>query len=203
MANVAVIGASGNVGTRLVKELSDRGHEVTGIARHPEKVADLPGVTSMAGDIAAPEALAQILKGHDAVISTVMFASVDPEALIGVVRASGVKRYLVVGGAGSLEVAPGMRVIDTPDFPAEYMTEAGAGCTFLERLRLADDLEWTFLSPSAVFFPGERTGTFRLGSDTLLATDEGSSISYEDFAIAMVDEIETPAHVRSRFTVGY
>jgi len=203
MANIAVIGASGNVGTRLVKELSDRGHTVTGIARHPENIADLPGVTAAKGDFAAPEALADLVKGHDAVISTLRFADVTPESLIDVVRKSGVRRYLVVGGAGSLEVAPGARLIDSPDFPEAYKAEAWAGAVFLDVLRGADDLEWTFLSPSAMFGPGERTGTFRLGTDTLLANEEGSSISYEDFAIAMVDEIENPAHVRARFTVGY
>jgi putative NADH-flavin reductase len=119
------------------------------------------------------------------------------------VRAAGVKRYLVVGGAGSLFVAPDQRLIDQPDFPAEYKPEASKGATFLEFLKTVNDLEWTFLSPSALFVPGERTGRFRVGKDELLVSDAGSSISFEDYAIAMVDEIERPKHIRQRFTVGY
>ena len=203
MANVAVIGASGNVGSRIIKELSDRGHSVTTIARDSSKITELPNVTATAGDVAQPDALAAILKGHDAIVSTVRFADVTAAQMLDIVRKSGVSRYLVVGGAGSLEVAPGKKLIDTPEFPEAYKAEAGAGSVFLDELRGADDLEWTFLSPSAMFIPGERTGTFRLGKDTLLANDEGSSISFEDYAIALVDEIETPANIRARFTVGY
>jgi putative NADH-flavin reductase len=120
------------------------------------------------------------------------------------VRESGVKRYFVVGGAGSLEVAPGLRLIDTPEFPAIYKTEAAKGAEFLELLRTtAGDLDWTFLSPAAMFVAGARTGKFRVGKDQLLANDKGSSISFEDYAIAAVDELEKPAHIRERFTVGY
>jgi putative NADH-flavin reductase len=120
------------------------------------------------------------------------------------VRKSGVKRYFVVGGAGSLEVAPGVRLIDTPEFPAIYKAEASKGAEFLELLRnTASDLDWTFLSPAAMFVAGERTGKFRLGKDRLLTHDQGSSISFEDYAIATVDELEKPAHIRERFTVGY
>jgi hypothetical protein len=114
-----------------------------------------------------------------------------------------VKRYFVVGGGGSLEVAPGVKLIDTPQFPAEYKTEAGKGGEFLELLRKDKALEWTFLSPSAIIAPGERTGKFRLGKDQLLTNDKGSHISWEDYAIAAVDELEKPAHIRERFTVGY
>lgn len=109
----------------------------------------------------------------------------------------------VIGGAGSLEVAPGQRLIDQPDFPEAYKAEAGKGAEFLALLRTVDDLDWTFLSPSAAFVPGERTGIFRLGDDALLTIDNGSSICFEDYAVALVDEIETPRHVRARFTVGY
>lgn len=200
---VALIGASGNVGSRILRELSDRGHQVTGIARNPERIARLPGVTAMKGDLFAPENLASLLRGHDAVVSSVMFLQSDPDLLIAAVRASGVKRYLVVGGAGSLEVAPGLRLIDTPDFPEAYKPESGGGCAFLERLRDVEDIDWTFLSPSYIFMPGERTGKFRLGRDELLSNDQGSIISYEDYAIALVDEIEHPGHIRQRFTVGY
>jgi len=203
MTKIALIGASGMIGSRLLKELSDRGHQVTGIARNPEKIAVLPGVTARKGDLFDKDGLAALLAGHDAVISAVHYLASDPELLLAAVRASGVKRYLVVGGAGSLFVAPGTRLVDTPQFPAMYKDEALKGAAFLERLQSVDDLDWTFLSPSAVIHPGERTGNFRLGKDTLLSNEKGSSISCEDYAIAMVDEIEKPAHTRQRFTVGY
>lgn len=202
MAKVALIGASGNAGSRILKELSARGHDVTAIARSPEKIAQLPGVTAVAGDVSDETALADLLKGHDAVISAVHFTDSDPDKLIGAVKASGVPRYLVVGGAGSL-LAGGKRLIDLPDFPDAYKPEANGGVVFLDKLKATDGLDWAFLSPSAEFTAGERTGKFRLGKDDLLSTDKGSSISFEDFAIALVDELEKPAHHRERFTVGY
>ncbi|EGP56624.1 hypothetical protein Agau_C200539 [Agrobacterium tumefaciens F2] len=203
MAKIALIGASGNAGSRILKELSDRGHQVTAIARNPEKIASLPNVVAKKGDIFDQAGLSELLKGHDAVISSVHFTASDPATLIEAVRASGVQRYLVVGGAGSLEIAPGQRVVDLPDFPAAYKAEATKGAEFLDILKQEKQLDWTFLSPSAEFVPGERTGKFRLGKDSLLSNDEGSRISFEDYAIALVDEIEKPQHSRQRFTVGY
>lgn len=203
MAKIALIGASGNAGSRILKELSDRGHKVTAIARSPEKIASLTGVVAVRGDVFDKDGLASLLAGHDAVISAVHFTASDPQLLIDAVRQSGVKRYLVVGGAGSLEVAPGVRLVTTPEFPAIYKAEASKGADFLDLLKTVDDLDWTFLSPSALFVPGERTGNFRLGKDQLLSNANGSSISFEDYAIALVDEIEKPAHIRQRFTVGY
>ncbi|CAN7385886.1 NAD(P)-dependent oxidoreductase [Mesorhizobium sp. LjNodule214] len=200
---IALIGASGQAGSRILKELSDRGHTVTAIARNPEKIAALPGVTATKGDVFDGDGLATLIKGHDAVVSSVHFLASDADGLIAAVRASGVKRYLVVGGAGSLEVAPGKRLVDTPEFPAIYKAEAQKGADFLDTLRAIDDLDWTFLSPSALFTAGERTGQFRLGKDSLLASENGSSISFEDYAIVMTNEIETPRHIRQRFTVGY
>jgi len=200
---IALIGATGNAGSRILAELSRRGHAVTAIARNIEKVPALPGVVPAKADAADVKALAAALKGHDAVISSVHFTASDPSKLIAAVRESGVPRYLVVGGAGSLLVAPGVRLIDTPQFPAQYKAEAAAGGAFLELLRNETALDWTFLSPSAMFVPGERSGKFRLGGDELLSNDKGSSISFEDYAIALVDEIEKPAHSRQRFTVGY
>ena len=200
---VAVIGASGQAGSRLLAELTRRGHSVTGIARHPEEIAPGAGVTARRGDVYDKDGLAALLKGHDVVISSVHFTASDPKLLIEAVRASGVKRYFVVGGAGSLEVAPGVTLVSTPEFPAIYKEEATKGGEFLGLLRHEKELDWTFLSPSAMFVPGERTGKFRLGKDQLLTNDKGSSISFEDYAIAMVDEIEKPAHSRQRFTVGY
>jgi uncharacterized protein len=200
---VALIGASGQAGSRILSELVRRGHQVTGIARHPEKIASGAGVTVKKGDVSDKEGLIALLKGHDVVISSVHFSASDPAILIEAARASGAKRYFVVGGAGSLEVAPGVKLIDTPQFPAIYKTEAGKGGEFLDLLRGEKSLDWTFLSPSAMFVAGERTGKFRLGKDQLLTNDKGSSISFEDYAIAAVDELEKPAHSRQRFTVGY
>lgn len=200
---IALIGASGQAGSRILKELSDRGHQITAMARNPDKIKMLPHVTPVQADVAQGAALASILRDHDAVISAVHFSVTNPDDLIEAVRAAGVKRYLVVGGAGSLEVAPGQRLVDQPDFPAAYKEEATKGAAFLNILKKTDDLDWTFLSPSALFIAGERTGTFRLGKDALLANDQGSQISFEDFAVAMVDEIEKPQHIRQRFTVGY
>lgn len=200
---VALIGASGNGGSRLLAELSRRGHHVTAIARNPDAIAKLPGVTASKGDVFDKPGLVELLKGHDAVISAVHFTASDPQLLIHAVKESGVKRYFVVGGAGSLEVAPGVKLIDTPQFPAAYKAEASKGGEFLDLLRDNRELDWTFLSPSAVIAPGERTGKFRLGKDQLLTHDKGSNISWEDYAIAAVDELEKPAHIRERFTVGY
>lgn len=203
MAKIALIGASGNAGSRILKELSDRGHEVTAIARSPEKIAQLPGVTALKGDAQDGAALAGLLRGHDAVVSSTRFTGTDFSIITDALREAGVSRYLVVGGAASLEVAPGQRLLDQPDFPEAYKEEATHGAATLDYLRDLDDLEWTFLSPSAMFEPGERTGTFRLGKDELLSNENGSRISFEDYAIAMVDEIENPKHTRQRFTVGY
>lgn len=200
---VALIGASGNGGSRLLAELSRRGHQVTAIARRPETITKLPGVTGQKGDVFDRPGLVQLLKGHDAVISAVRFRQSDPKLLIDAVKESGVKRYFVVGGASSLEVAPGVKLFDTPQFPAAYKAEAAKGTEFLDLLRKEKELDWTFLSPSAEIAPGERTGQFRLGKDQLLTSEKGSHISWEDYAIAAVDELEKPAHIRERFTVGY
>jgi uncharacterized protein len=200
---VALIGATGMIGSRLLAELSRRGHEVTAIVRNPEKVPALPKVAAKKGDVFDEPGLSTLLKGHDAAISAVHFAQSDPKKLINAAKASGVKRYLVVGGAGSLEVAPGKKLIDTPQFPAMYKAEAAAGGAFLDLLREEPTLDWTFLSPPALIAPGERTGKFRLGGDQLLTHDKGSNISAEDYAIAFIDELEKPTHSRRRFTVGY
>jgi putative NADH-flavin reductase len=201
---IALIGAPGSVGSRVAAEALSRGHQVTGISRHPEKLVSKPGLTPARGDTAEPDALAKVLAGHDAVVSSTRFQGSDARAQISAVKKSGVKRLLVVGGAGSLEVAPGVALIDTPQFPAAYKPEASAGRDFLNVLRGEKELDWTFLSPSAFFGPGERTGKFRIGDDALLTGSDGQSrVSMEDFAVALVDELETPKHSRRRFTVGY
>jgi putative NADH-flavin reductase len=201
---IAVIGASGNAGSRISAELARRGHSVTAIARNPEKIAAEANVTPTKGDVMDQAGLARLLAGHDAAISSVHFLASDPAKLIGAAKESKVGRYLVVGGAGSLEVAPGVRLVTTPGFPVAYKAEAEKGAAFLDMLRAEKELNWTFLSPAALFAAGERTGRFRLGTDQLLTASDGKSwISCEDFAVALADEIERPAHVRSRFTVGY
>jgi putative NADH-flavin reductase len=200
---VALIGASGQVGSRILTELIRRGHQVTAIARKPDRIVSAAGVTFAQGDVFDEAGLASLVKGRDAVISAVRFVESDPHILIDAVRASGVKRYLVVGGASSLEVAPGVKLLDTPDFPAAYRPESSKGNDFLDLLREVQDLDWTFLSPSAYFVAGERTGKFRLGENQLLTSESGSRISFEDFSIALIDELEAPKHIRQRFTVGY
>lgn len=203
MSKIAVIGASGEVGSRIIKELSNRSHVVTAISRHPENIPSLPGVTALKADLHNIDEIVPHLRGHDVVVSAVKFNDVEAKHIIDVVKKSGVSRYLVVGGAGSLEVKPGLRLIDTPEFPEAYKAEARKGAEFLDEIQKETELNWTFLSPSALFGPGERTGQFRLGKDTLLSSDNGSHISYEDYAVALVDEIETPQHPHQRFTVGY
>lgn len=188
----------------MATELLSRGHTVTGIDRSPVKVDPRPGVTIKQGDATKFLMLAPLLAGHDAVLSASRFQTSDANALITAVKKAGVKRLLVVGGAGSLEVAPGKALVDTPDFPEDYKEEARAGVKFLDTLRNEKELDWTCLSPSAEFSPGDRTGKFRIGGDQLLVDSNGKSwISMEDFAIAMVDELEHPKHSRQRFTVGY
>ncbi|WP_332609211.1 NAD(P)-dependent oxidoreductase [Achromobacter sp. ESBL13] len=201
---IALIGITGRVGSRVADELLKRGHQVTGIARNPADVNVQPGLIVQQGDATDPATLTPLLTGHDAVVSATRFVSTDAKPLIAAVKNAGVPRLLVVGGAGSLLVAPGTLLIDTPEFPDAYKPEARAGVVFLDTLRQEKVLNWTFLSPSAMFEPGERTGSFRLGEDHLLADDEGKSwISMEDYAIALADEIETPQHARRRYTVGY
>jgi len=201
---IALIGSTGNVGSRVAAEALSRGHAVTGISRHPEKQSAKPGLTAARGDAADAAGLPAVLAGHDVVVSSTRFAGSDARALVVAVKKAGVKRLLVVGGAGSLEAAPGVALIDAPEFPAAYKPEAAAGRDFLHALRGERELDWTFLSPSAFFGPGERTGKFRVGGDALLVGADGRSrISIEDYALALVDELETPRHSRRRFTVGY
>jgi putative NADH-flavin reductase len=201
---VAHIGSTGKVGTYIREELLRRGHTVTVISRHPEKAPADKNVKTATGDITAPDALAAVLKGHDAVISSAPFLPGSSRQLVDAVTKSGVKRYIAVGGAGSLEIAPGKLLKDSGAIPAEWMPAINEGAELLKLLRTNQDLDWTFFSPAALIGPGERTGTFRLGGDQLITDADGkSSISYDDYAIALVDELEKPQHVRQRFTIGY
>lgn len=201
---IAIVGATGNVGLRIVDEALRREHRVTGIARDPSKLPDRADLTPVSGDAEQPDQLATLLAGHNVVVSSIMFLQSDMSKLVQAVRQSSCRRYYIVGGAGSLEVAPGKLNVDQPGFPSFAKAEATRGKEYLDYLRSVDDVDWTFLSPSALFKEGDRTGKFRLGLDQLLVGDDGKSwISYEDYAIALLDEIETPRYVKQRFTVGY
>ena len=201
---IAIIGATGNVGAPVAAEALRRSHSVTGIARRSAPLEARDGLPVVEGDANRPRELAPLLAGHDVVVSSIPFAGSSPDLLLDAVRRSHVKRYLVVGGAGSLQTADGTLLVDSPGFPEFVREEATCGKMFLDALRTVDDLDWTMLSPSALFVAGDRTGVFRLGADALLTAADGKSwISYEDYAIALLDEIESPKHIRRRFTVGY
>ncbi|MGH8231257.1 MAG: NAD(P)-dependent oxidoreductase [Steroidobacteraceae bacterium] len=202
---IALVGATGNIGSRIVAELQWRGgHQITAISRHPKAAADTPALRSVAADLSAPEQLADVLRSHQAVISSIPYAPGYSERIVSVVRASGVKRFIAVGGAGSLEIAPGKLLKDSGQIPAEWMPAVNEATALLELLRRDPGLDWTFFSPAALIGPGQRTGHFRLGTDQLIVAADGkSSISYEDYASALVDELEKPQHLRQRFTIGY
>ena len=210
---VAIIGATGFVGSALLKEAVARGHAVTALVSNPGKVPDLGPVAAVQADVLAQDELASKLKGQDAVISAFSgHAQTDVlgyylkgiASIIAAVKQSGGARLLLVGGAGGLEVAPGVQLIDTPQFPAQWKATAEGARQALALLRREPDLDWTVLAPSAHLEPGERTGRFRLGKDALLSDAAGHShISLADYAAAMIDELEQPAHSRTRFTVGY
>jgi putative NADH-flavin reductase len=204
MSNIAMIGATGNVGSRLLDEALRRGHTVTALARDTSGLESRQGVTPRNVDAANAEALTAAVAGHDAVFSSVPFASLKESAIVEPVKRAGVRRLLVVGGAGSLYAAPGQRVLDSPDFPAAWKPEATAGAVFLDALRREREVDWTFVSPSAEFVAGPRTRKYRLGVDELLVDSTGRSwISFDDYAIAFLDELESDAHIRQRITVGY
>jgi hypothetical protein len=201
---IALIGATGFIGSRILAEALQRGHQVTGIVRNPDKLPQNAGLTPQRGDVFDQAGLAKLIAGHDVVISAVHFLQSDAAKLIGAVKQSGVARYLVVGGAGSLQIAPGQDLVDSPHFPAIYKEEASKGRDFLNLLRGETTLDWTFLSPAAIIEPGVRTGKFRLGKDELVADAKGESrISAEDYAVALIDEVEKPQHRRQRFTLAY
>lgn len=201
---IALIGATGNVGSKILHEALSRGHQVTGIARGADKLKGRTGVTPQQVDMADEKKLASALRGHDAVIVSVRHQKNDVLRALAASRAAGVKRVLIVGGAASLEVSPGMRLVDTPNFPPEIKVEALPAAEALRRVREVQDLDWSFVSPSIMLVPGQRTGKFRLGGDQVLKDEKGDSrISQEDLAVAIMDELEKPRHIRKRFTVGY
>jgi hypothetical protein len=209
-----MIGASGLMGSAILREALARGHQVTAIGRHPEKLPHHPNLVPVKGDVANETETAAQAAGHDALISAYSpdkgVADVYQQhlaayrAILRSAKKAGVKRFLVVGGVGSLEVEPGVLYLDTPAFPEAWKTPARANRDVLALLRAEPEMEWTCLSPPAMSEPGERTGRFRLGGDQLLRDADGRSwISAEDYAVAMLDEVENPQHVRQRFTVGY
>ena len=214
---ITVFGATGNVGRRIALEALRRGHEVTGVVRDPAAVqAPDPRVQLVRGDATSAESVASVVKGSDAVVSAISPRPnqrglpapklVDnARALIAGLRSAGVKRVLYVGGASSLEVAPGKQLLDQPDFPDAYKAEAIEGRDALRVWRSeAAGLDWTYLSPAAEIGPGERTGKYRTTADTLLVDAEGKSfITFEDYAVAVLDELEKPQHVGQRFGVAY
>jgi len=211
---IVLLGASGFVGSAILKEALDRGHHVTAIVRKQGHLNPTREFTIQIADVYDSAGLAALIIGHDALISAFNPGWKDPNlyadqvrgttSILKAVKSASVKRVLWVGGAGGLEVKPGVRVIDTPDFPPAIKPGSLATIEALDQLRRDSSLDWTYLSPSANLKSGARTGKFRLGGDQLLVDSSGhSNISVQDYAVAMIDELENPAHIRQRFTVGY
>jgi uncharacterized protein len=214
---IVVFGATGNVGQRVVREALNRGHQVVGVVRDPSAVQPPdPRVQLVRGDATSRDSVAEIVKGADAVVSAISPRPnqrglpapklVDnARALIAGLRTAGVARVLFVGGASTLEVAPGVQMLDQPGFPDAYKAEAIEGREALAVWRNeADGLDWTFLSPAIEIGPGERKGAYRTTGEQMLFDAEGESfISFEDYAVAVLDELEHPKHVRQRFGVAY
>ncbi len=210
---IAVFGASGMIGQRITQEALSRGHQVTALVRHPEKVtASHSNLTTQAADALDPASVAAAVAGHDVVVSAISPNGQEPRVLVdsahslleGVERA-GVRRLIVVGGAGSLEVAPGVQLIDTPEFPEAWKPGAQAHRDGMNIYRQSHSpVNWTFFSPASFIAPGERTGEYRTATDQLITNEKGESrISAEDYAVALLDEVETPRFLRQRFTAAY
>ena len=205
---IALIGATGFVGSKILAESLDRGHDVTAIVSDSAKLPTHAKLSGAEVDATDAGALATAVADHDLVI-TAFNPGRDPDgsgtqAIIDGTKRSGVGRLLAVGGAGTLEIAPGRRLVDQPDFPAEWKAGALRTAAFLDQLRAEQDLDWAFVSPAANLAPGERTGRYRVGGDQFMTDEAGESrISLQDYAVAMLDEAERPAHHRVRFSVAY
>jgi hypothetical protein len=205
---VVLFGATGKSGSRLLQELASRGHDVTAVVRDVSKVPN--GVKAKQDDLSDAQRTAETIRGADAVISAYAPPADDTDQIVGVtrrqveaVKRAGIERLLVVGGAGGLDVAPGVSLIDSGYLPEAYLPIAKSHVAAYDVLRQSD-VDWTYLAPAAFFEPGTRTGSFRLGKDELISGANGESrISMEDYAIAMVDELEQGAHRKARFSIGY
>jgi len=210
---IAVFAAAGRIGSRIVNEALNRGHAVTAVLRHPENYTLIHQHLKVAkADLFNSQDVETGAFDQDAVVSAYSPAKGIPAStitevaipLINGLKQAHVKRLLIVGGAGSLEVSPGVQLVDTPDFPAEYKSVSLAHREALKLYQREKELNWTFVSPSAEIYPGERTGKFRTGTNQLLTDAQGRShISMEDYAVAVIDEIENPMHIREVMTVGY
>ncbi len=201
---IALIGATGFAGQKILDEALSRNHQVTAIARAIDKLPPRTNMRAVSVDINNVVALEKSLSGHDVVVTSVHFLDQDYQKLSAVIKAAGVKRWIVVGGAGSLQNQNGVQILDSPEFPDAFKAEANAGRTFLNQLKNEKNIDWTFISPSAEFIPGERTDKFRIESDRLLVSESGRSyITNSDYAVALVDELERPQYFQKRFTVGY
>lgn len=216
MKNVVLIGASGFVGSAILNELLNRGHKVTAIVRNPEKVsAKHDNLTMVKADVSDTETIVNACTGKDAIISAYNPGWTNPDIyeetlrnyplILEAAKRSAVSRLLCVGGAGTLFCAPGLRVVDSGAIPEAIMGGVKSlGEFYLNTLINEHDIDWVFFSPAGTLEPGERTGKFRLGKDDLIVDADGNShISVEDYAVAMVDELEKPAHHYERFTIGY
>src|SRR5690606_8066031 len=214
--NIVVYGGSGAAGSRIVNEAAARGHTVTVVDKTLKADLAPQGVKLVTGDAMDAKDIAKNIAGADVVVSSVIvrptptptFAVDIAKAMVAAQRAQQGKksRLIVVGGASSLNNADGKRIVDTlpADMPAGTMNEIKSAVDALDYMNGISDTSWTFVSPSSNFRPGERTGKFRVGGDTLLMDAQGrSSISMEDFAVAILDEIENPKYVNKRFTAGY
>ena len=211
---LAIIGATGFVGSAVLQEALRQGHDVTAIVRHPEKLAAHPSLTAKAVSVFDEAALADVLRGHDAVISAYNPGWTNPDIqsqmiegsahIVNATKLAKVPSLLVVGGAGSLEVAPGVQLVDTPQFPAEWKEGALGAREVLNQLKNEKELNWRFISPAVFLEPGKRTGQFRYGDDAVLFNDDQPArISVEDLAVAIVEEIAAPRYNQRRFTVAY
>jgi len=205
---IALIGATGYVGAKLLAEALDRGHQVTAIVSDASKLADHASLAAVSADATDPGTLVRHVTGHDVIISSYNpgrdTTGAATRAIVDGVKRAGVARFLVVGGAGSLKLPNGERVVDQPGFPSEWKAGALATSAFLDQLQDETELDWVFLSPAAMLTPGTRSGSYRTGKDELLTDKVGESrISLEDYAVAMLDEAERPKHHRERFTVAY
>jgi putative NADH-flavin reductase len=206
--NVVLYGATGNSGQRILKELTNRGHQVTAVARDTSKIPST--IKAVKDDLSSIETIASIIAGADVVVSAYAPPQENTDALLGVterqiaaVKKAGTARLIVVGGAGLLEVAPGVTLIASGYLPEAYLPIAKSHEKALGILK-ASDINWTYFSPAGYFEAAERTGKFRLGTTNLIADEQGDSrISFEDYAVALVDEIETPAHERGQLSIGY